>query len=588
MTRSSSPALRYLRRAALGLHGGGLSDGQLLRAFLHNHDECAFEALVRRHGAMIMGVCRRVLRHAHDAEDAFQATFLVLVRRAVSLAGREIVGDWLHGVALRTALKARTAQAQRRGKEMRMARPEAVAADLTPEWHALLDQELQGLPEKYRVPIILCELEGRTHQEAARQLGCPVGTLSGRLSRARAMLAQRLTRRGIALSAGVLAASLCPDATGAGVRPSLIGSTVKAATQIAAGQAAAGTVSSQVAALTEGVVRVMLVNKLKTLGAVVLAVAFLGVSMGVLRSIAVAEEKGEKPKAVPQRGVGPIPMSVEPLPTGQFVIALKVSEVKNGEIKVLSEPKVVALDGKPASFSTGQEHPISLHGKLDFVNAGLTVQTTVSAHNFGADLDLTVARATVTDVDGGNQIGTESVRLIREIKFNKPVSVELKSKDKNESIIRVTATVAEAPKAHTLDAAERDFKVAEFYCRSGRPDSAIFVFELILRRYPDTLYAKQAKEQIAALKKERPAWPPEKKEPDRVGEVVLINKTRIKDRVILEQLGFHPGESFTMQRLLKGETKFLQSGLFANPPKISITYEKSDSDFKTIIVKIEE
>src|SRR5262249_47337108 len=168
MTHSISPVLRRLRQAALGSQGGGLSDGQLLRTFLNDHDECAFEALVRRHRPMVLGVCRRVLGNVHDAEDAFQAAFLVLVRQAPRLVGREIVGNWLHGVAHRTALKARTAHARRRGRERRMARPEAVYPEAIPEWHALLDQELQGLPEKYRVPIILCELEGRTHREAAR------------------------------------------------------------------------------------------------------------------------------------------------------------------------------------------------------------------------------------------------------------------------------------------------------------------------------------------------------------------------------------------------------------------------------------
>jgi RNA polymerase sigma factor (sigma-70 family) len=482
MTQSTSPALRYLRRAVMGLQGGGLSDGQLLRAFLHNHDESAFEALVRRHGPMVVGVCRRVLHHAHDAEDAFQAAFLVLVRKAASLAGREIVGDWLHGVALRTALRVRTSQARRRGKERRMARPEAVAADLTPEWHALVDQELQGLPEKYRVPIILCELEGRTHQEAALHLGCPVGTLSGRLSRARAMLAQRLTRRGLTLSAGVLSASLCPDATAAGVNPSLIGSTVKAATQIAAGQAATGIISTRVAALAEGVVRTMLLNKLKTVGAVVLAVAILGVGMCVLRPNAVADEKGEKPRGVLQPRLGPVPMAIEPLPKRPFIIALKVSEAKNGENKLLAEPRLISSDGKPSSFEIGAENPISLLGKLDFVKSGLTIQATVSAEALGADLDMTVARATVTDLEDGCQVGSESIRVIRKIRFNKPVTVELKSKDKNESIIGVTATVSEVRTENTLESAERDFKVAEFYRRSGRRDSAIFVYELIQRR----------------------------------------------------------------------------------------------------------
>jgi DNA-directed RNA polymerase specialized sigma24 family protein len=148
MPHQYSRLLRGVRQAALGADGGGLTDGQLLHAFLATHDECAFEAFVRRHGPMVLGVCRRVLRNAHDAEDAFQAAFLVLIRKAASLAGREIVGDWLHGVAYRTALKARTAQARRRVKERQMPRCEADAPDLSPEWPALLDQELNGLPQK--------------------------------------------------------------------------------------------------------------------------------------------------------------------------------------------------------------------------------------------------------------------------------------------------------------------------------------------------------------------------------------------------------------------------------------------------------
>src|SRR5262249_46781163 len=162
----------------------------------------------------------------HDAEDAFQAAFLVLVRQAPRLASREIVGNWLHGVAYRTALKARIAHARRRRRERRMARPEAVYPEGVPGSHELLDQELHGLPEKYRVPIILCELEGRTHQEAARQIGCPIGTLSGRLSRARTLLARRLKRCGLTLSLGALSTALASKAM---ATPSLVANTVKAA-----------------------------------------------------------------------------------------------------------------------------------------------------------------------------------------------------------------------------------------------------------------------------------------------------------------------------------------------------------------------
>jgi RNA polymerase sigma factor (sigma-70 family) len=588
MIYSTSPVLRQLRRAALVQQGAGLSDGQLLRAFLNDHDECVFEALVRRHGPMVMGVCRRILRHTQDAEDAFQAAFLVLVRKAASLAGREIVGDWLHGTALRTALKARAKHARRREKERHMARSEAVAAESSPESHALLDQELQGLPEHYRVPIILCELEGRTHQETARQLGCPIGTLSGRLSRARSMLARRLTRRGLTLSAAGLAASLGRDATAAFVNQSLVGMTVKAATQVAAGQAAAGIVSSQVAALTEGVVRAMLLGKLKTVGVLLLVVTFLGVGVGAFRSTAAGDEKIKPPKEPPERTVSPRAKLPVPLPERQFRIEFKICEIKKGEIKVLGEPKVVTLEGHEAGIAMGGEHAVQLHRKVDFVTSGLTVHTKVSSDTIGTDIDMTVSRATATQVEGGVEVGSESVRLVREIKLNKPVTVDLKSKDKSEPIIRVLATVSEVRTEQSIQAAERDFKVAHFYRRNGRIDSALFVYELILRRYPDTLYAEQAKERIKELKKERSVSPPEKAEPDRIGEIRIINKTKLEDKQILDKLGFHLGEVFTLQRLLKSEWKFLESGLFLNPPRILISCEETDSSFKNIIVRIEE
>jgi hypothetical protein len=224
---------------------------------------------------------------------------------------------------------------------------------------------------------------------------------------------------------------------------------------------------------------------------------------------------------------------------------------------------------------------------VEFVTSGLTITAKVSSDSLGTDLDMTVARATATEVEGGVEVGSESVRLVREIRLNKPVTVDLKSKDRSEPIIRVTATVSEVRTEQSIQAAESDFKVAEFYRRSGRRDSAIYVYELILRRYPDTLYAKQAKEHIAALSKDHPATP-EKKDPDRIGEIRLINNTKIDQGVILEKAQLYPGQLFTMQRLLKTETQLLKSGLFVNPPKITITYEGDDSPFKNIIVKIEE
>jgi RNA polymerase sigma factor (sigma-70 family) len=265
-TGQLSDVLRQLRRAALLRDGTGLTDGQLLECFLTSRDEAAFEALLRRHGPMVLGVCRRVLRHAQDAEDAFQAAFLVLVRKAASLGRPELLGNWLYGVAYRTALDARAAAGRRRARERQVtAMPESQArdsADACRDLRPLLDQELNRLPDKYRVPVVLCDLEGRTRREVARQLGIPVGTLSGRLTTAHRVLARRLARHGLSASVGALPAALAPGTASAGVPAPLVASTVKVATAVAAGHVT-GAVSAGVAALTEGVMKAMLGTKLK-------------------------------------------------------------------------------------------------------------------------------------------------------------------------------------------------------------------------------------------------------------------------------------------------------------------------------------
>jgi RNA polymerase sigma-70 factor (ECF subfamily) len=287
-TSTLNPVIGQLRRAALLRDGAGLTDGQLLESFVRQRDGAAFEALVRRHGPMVLGVCRRVLRNHHDAEDAFQATFLVLVRKAASIVPREMVANWLYGVAHRTALKARTMLARHRGRERQvtdMPEPEAVEPDdRWRELQPLLDQELRRLPDKYRVPVVLCDLEGQTGKEAARRLGWPEGTVASRLSRGRGLLAKRLTRHGLALSGGSLAAVLSERAS-ACVPALVVSATIKAASVFAAGQAAAtGVISAPVAALTEGVVRAMLLTKLKTGMALLLAVGLLSAGWGVART----------------------------------------------------------------------------------------------------------------------------------------------------------------------------------------------------------------------------------------------------------------------------------------------------------------
>ncbi len=271
-TGRTGSVLRHLRSAVLRHDGGGLADGQLLEAFLARREEAAFGVLLRRHGPMVLGVCRRILRNGHDAEDAFQATFLVLARKAPTLLARETVGNWLYGVAYHTALKARAARTKRRAKEQQAGPPPGPAA---PEdaWHdlrAVLDQELSRLPARYRDAVVLCDLEGKTRREVAGRLGLPEGTLSGRLTTARRMLAKRLARRGLGLSGGGLAA-LSPGASAACVPPPLIDSTVEAALLSATGRVLAPcAVTARAAALTEGVIRVMLPTNLKSATAMLL------------------------------------------------------------------------------------------------------------------------------------------------------------------------------------------------------------------------------------------------------------------------------------------------------------------------------
>ena len=283
-TGKMSSVVRHLRRAALLQDGAAMTDRELLECFLAQREEAAFEALVRRHGPMVLGVCRRVLRNAHDADDAFQATFLVLVRKAFSLRGRETLGNWLYVVAYRTALKARAADTKRRAKEALvkdLPEPEARMEDTWQDLRSILDQELSRLPDKYREAVVLCHLEGKTRGEAARHLGIPAGTLSGRLTTARRILARRLTRRGLAPSSGLLA-GLCPNVASACVPVSLVVSTVRGATLLTAGQVATGAISAKVATLTQGVVKAMLMTQAKMLTAVVLAVSVVGVGAGLL------------------------------------------------------------------------------------------------------------------------------------------------------------------------------------------------------------------------------------------------------------------------------------------------------------------
>jgi RNA polymerase sigma factor (sigma-70 family) len=252
----------------------GLGDGPLLERFATLQGEVAdfaFAALVARHGPMVWRVCRRVLRDEHDAQDAFQATWLVLVRKAGSLRDPSSVGNWLFGVASRVALDARAASSRRQLHEQRYAESQSDEARAEErdrdDLGAVLHEELQRLPERYQTPIVLCYLVGLSHEEAALRLGCPVGTVRSRLARGRERLRARLVRRGIALSAGALTATLAQDATAA-VSPALFHSTIYAAARFAATPGAI--ISTQTVILCQGVIQTMFWTQLKTVAAIIL------------------------------------------------------------------------------------------------------------------------------------------------------------------------------------------------------------------------------------------------------------------------------------------------------------------------------
>jgi RNA polymerase sigma factor (sigma-70 family) len=263
-----------------------VTDTQLLERFVGACDEVAFEALLWRHASLVLGVCRRILRNEQDAEDAFQATFLVLVQKAASIDKRESVAGWLYKVAYRVALRARLQAAKRQAREKQFAEQQS-RADTVPTFESaemweMLDEEVNRLPEKFRTPFILCQLEGKTTFEAAHLMSCPPGTVGTRLSRARELLRARLARRGLTLSAGLMSAALAENLSSA-VPAAVVDSTVRGAMLIGAGKTMmAGTISMQVWALARGVLQAMFFSKLKMAAAVLLVVALASGGVSVL------------------------------------------------------------------------------------------------------------------------------------------------------------------------------------------------------------------------------------------------------------------------------------------------------------------
>ena len=359
MAKSEFGTVLYnLRRTLLRREKAGLADAALLDRFVSERDATAFEALLRDHGPMVLGVCRRVLRNEADAEDAFQATFLVLLCKAASIQPRSMVGNWLYGVAHSTALKARAMSIKRTAKESeaaKRARPERSSED----WqllHDLVDQELQGLPAKYRSAIVLCELEGKTIKETARQIGCPVGTVGTRLARGRSMLAKRLARRGLALSgAGSLATLLSQNARAGNLPAHVLNSALETAHAFMAGAAVSGSASITAVTLANGAMKSMFLTKLK-LAVTLLLVAGVMATGAATLSFQLQADDGPKDQATKKKP------TEEPDDAKSLQGEWRAFDAEKNGNRIAEDPSdlVISFKGDETSFGDGQKNKFRL------------------------------------------------------------------------------------------------------------------------------------------------------------------------------------------------------------------------------------
>jgi RNA polymerase sigma factor (sigma-70 family) len=337
-TQNCNPVLRHIRLWLDGRPADEHSDSHLLQRFVTSKDQAAFSALVQRHGAMVFGLCRRLLHSEHDAEDAFQVAFLVLAQKAADIREHRSLAVWLHEVAFHIALRAKTAASRRQilEQQARIMTPTDPSAELARrELRSALDQELRQLPEKYRGPLILCYLEGHTHQDIARRLGWPAGSIWSRLARGRDLLRRRLARRGIVLSAGVLTTTLAEEAAMAMMPSRLVPAVVEAAVVVSLQGLAAGKVSATVAALVQGRVQEMFLSRLHLPLVLLLAVTGAGVGALAYRPsalpAALAEDKQAKAAARDVERPSRVDLYGDPLPEGALA-RLGTTRLRHGDM----------------------------------------------------------------------------------------------------------------------------------------------------------------------------------------------------------------------------------------------------------------
>jgi RNA polymerase sigma factor (sigma-70 family) len=367
----ASTVLKHVRKLVAAHELDRLADRCLVQRFAQEGDAAAFEALVHRHGPMVFRVCRQVLRHVHDAEDVFQATFLVLARKASAIKKQASVASWLHGVAYRLSMQARNASTRQRAREQ-LREPAArveLPADVT--WQELqerLHEELARLNDAYRAPLVLCYLESKTQDEAARQLGWSVGTLRRRLDAGRKLLHARLTRRGLTLPAALLAAGLSQQTSDAAITATLIAATAKAACAFAAGKSlGCGEVLAGSATLAEAALKRMFLAKPKTVSLLLLVFGIVAGGAGLLSQHALtANHAGETQAAGPEAPTpvtGKVPSDQQQVPTDVYGDPLPPRALARlGTIRFRHGSQVngLALSPQGKTLATGSEDDRSI------------------------------------------------------------------------------------------------------------------------------------------------------------------------------------------------------------------------------------
>jgi RNA polymerase sigma factor (sigma-70 family) len=405
----------------------GMDEGELLRRFATRRDPSALEALVVRHGPMVLGVCRRVLVNRDASEDAFQATFLILARKAGSIRDPDRLGPWLHGVAHRVALRSRADRARRQARERTgTEEPAMAAASSEPDFDrselkSTLDEEVRRLPQKFRDPIVLCYLDGLTHDEAAAHLACPVGTVRSRLATGREKLRDRLSRRGVTVPSALFAGVLTTETASAAISPALLLSTVRASTAFASGMAgatAAGLVPASVASLAEGVTKTMIVSKLKIVAGLALTgVLTLGVGGATAQKLGgtgEAEKVQQKADDTPEQQITELKLQALKAQLQVKTLEAEVTRLK-AELQAAQEQAQFSLEAlksvKSTTFSkSGQGQAIngsgaSTTGQGQAINgSGASIGSTNTASGVGT--------ASSTSAGGPVKGGTQTTRSV--------------------------------------------------------------------------------------------------------------------------------------------------------------------------------